>query len=74
MKGKRIYFGVITNYQPIPEDDYLFMQLTRKMGFIPFVRSSTPQGCKTIQTNNNIVGYAKNPWNLERSTGGSSGG
>jgi Asp-tRNA(Asn)/Glu-tRNA(Gln) amidotransferase A subunit family amidase len=44
------------------------------MGLIPFVRSNVMQSCKTGETNNNMFGYAKNPWNEERSCGGSSGG
>lgn len=32
------------------------------MGLIPYVRSSVPQGVKTFETNNYIVGYSKNPW------------
>ncbi len=44
------------------------------MGFIPFVRTNVPQACKAIDTNNNMFGYSKNPWNNKRSTGGSSGG
>ena len=44
------------------------------MGFIPFVRTNVPQACKTVETNNNIFGYCKNPWDPTRSTGGSSGG
>lgn len=44
------------------------------MGLIPFVRTSVPQACKTFCTNNNIVGYSKNPWDESRSCNGSSGG
>ena len=44
------------------------------MGFIPFVRTNVPQACKVFQTNNNMFGYSKNPWDITRSTGGSSGG
>jgi Asp-tRNA(Asn)/Glu-tRNA(Gln) amidotransferase A subunit family amidase len=48
--------------------------MVRKMGFIPFVRTNVPQGCKSIETNNNIFGYCLNPWNITHSCGGSSGG
>lgn len=33
------------------------------MGFIPFVRTNVPMSCKTIDTNNHMFGYSKNPWN-----------
>ncbi len=52
----------------------MIIQLILNMGFIPFARSNVPQGVKTIETHNNMFGYSKNPWNKERSTGGSSGG
>lgn len=48
--------------------------MTIKMGFIPFIRTNVPMSCKTIETNNNMFGYAKNPWDTKRSCGGSSGG
>lgn len=52
----------------------MIIQLVRDMGFIPFARTNVPQGIRTFDTNNNIFGYCRNPWNHERSTGGSSGG
>jgi len=48
--------------------------MLKRMGLIPFVRTTVPQVNKTIETNNNITGYAKNPWNETRTCGGSSGG
>ena len=44
------------------------------MGFIPFVRSNVPPGCKLVDTVNSIFGYCHNPWRDGRSCGGSSGG
>ncbi len=46
------------------------------MGFIPFVRTNVPMSCKTSDTNNNMFGYAINPWDESgrSSCGGSSGG
>lgn len=66
--------GFVSKINPIPKEDPMIIHLVKNMGFIPFVRSNVPQGVKTIETNNNIFGYAKNPWNLTRSAGGSSGG
>ena len=48
--------------------------MVHKMGFIPFVRSSVPQANHSYETNNNILGYCKNPWDETRSCAGSSGG
>jgi Asp-tRNA(Asn)/Glu-tRNA(Gln) amidotransferase A subunit family amidase len=44
------------------------------MGFIPFIRTNIPQGNKSFETHNNIYGRAINPWNSDRTPGGSSGG
>lgn len=74
MKGKQTYAGFVSKINPIPKQETMIVQLVKDMGFIPFVRTNVPQGIRTYDTNNNMFGYCRNPWNLERSTGGSSGG
>ena len=74
MKGRQTYAGFVSKINSIPEEESCFMELIHAMGFIPFVRTNVPQACKSFDTNNNIFGYAKNPWDPSRSTGGSSGG
>lgn len=74
MKGRQTHVGFVSKVNPLPDHDGLFMMMIRKMGLIPIARSNVPQACKTIETNNNIFGYSKNPWNNLRSCGGSSGG
>lgn len=74
MKGRQIHVGFVAKVNPLTDQDGLFVTMVRKMGFIPIARSNVPQGCKTMETNNNIFGYCKNPWNKDRSCGGSSGG
>lgn len=74
IKHKQIHVGFVSKVNPLSDHDGLFTTMVKKMGFIPFVRSNVPQGCKTMETNNNIFGYCKNPWNQARSCGGSSGG
>jgi fatty acid amide hydrolase len=64
----------VTPFNPIPEEPTSFVLLTLNMGLIPFVRTSVPQANKTFETNNNILGYSKNPWDETRSCAGSSGG
>ena len=73
-KGRRTYAGVVFQSNPIPTEDSQFVIVAKNMGLIFFVRSNVPPGCKAIETNNNIFGYCLNPWNKERSCGGSSGG
>ena len=74
MKKRRIYVGFVAKVNALPEQDGLFTLMVRKMGFLPIARSNVPQACKTMETNNNMFGYSKNPWNHERTCGGSSGG
>lgn len=43
-------------------------------GAVPFVKTTVPQILLINETNNFIWGRAKNPWNTDRTPGGSSGG
>lgn len=45
-----------------------------KQGAIPYVKTNIPMYLKTIESVNNIYGRVKNPWNVDRTPGGSSGG
>lgn len=54
--------------------DSNYVARIRKAGFIPLYHTNTPEfGLKNI-TENVLHGPARNPWNLEYSPGGSSGG
>ena len=54
--------------------DSIVVSLLRKTGCIPIVRGNALQMMLWIETTNNIYGTAENPWNITRTTGGSSGG
>eukprot|EP00002_Diphylleia_rotans_P030355 TRINITY_DN622_c0_g1_i1.p1 TRINITY_DN622_c0_g1~~TRINITY_DN622_c0_g1_i1.p1 ORF type:complete len:599 (-),score=128.60 TRINITY_DN622_c0_g1_i1:144-1940(-) len=60
-------------FRPAAEDG-IPLQLLRRQGAIPFVRSNVPQSLMLPESGNAIWGTAKNPWNLDRTPGGSSGG
>ena len=55
------------------EDSYLYERLVRA-GFIAIGRTNTPEFGSTITTEPLAYGPARNPWNTDHSTGGSSGG
>ena len=55
------------------EDSYLYERLCRS-GFITIGRTNTPEFGSTITTEPLAYGPARNPWNTDHSTGGSSGG
>lgn len=52
----------------------LITRMLIESGAIPFVISTVPQLLLVNETNNFIWGRGKNPWNILRSCGGSSGG
>lgn len=56
------------------KEDGLVVKLLMNAGAIPFVKSNVPQLLLINETNNYIFGQAKNPWDLNRTPGGSSGG
>ena len=56
-----------------PEDSYLYERLVRA-GFVTIGRTNTPEFGSTITTEPLAYGPARNPWNTDHSTGGSSGG
>ena len=60
-------------FQP-SEEDGLIVSLLREAGAIPFVRTNVPQGLMVPESMNVIWGAAANPWDLDRTPGGSSGG
>jgi fatty acid amide hydrolase len=60
-------------FQPFSKD-CLLIDLLKNQGAIPFIRSNVPQCLFSCESVNHIWGRARNPWNRERTCGGSSGG
>lgn len=58
----------------IPAQDAGAVARLRAAGAIILAKSNVPPFCGDFQTANPIFGRTNNPWNLERSPGGSSGG
>lgn len=56
-----------------PENSYLTDRFLRA-GFVVIGRTNTPEFGNTITTEPLSYGPSRNPWNLDHSTGGSSGG
>ncbi len=54
--------------------DAAVVALWKRAGGIPFVRTNVPQALLVPESSNRIWGRSLNPWNLSRTTGGSSGG
>lgn len=60
-------------FKPYPEDGLLVKAL-KHAGAIPFVRSNIPQLLMMPESENIIWGVCENPWDITRTSGGSSGG
>lgn len=58
----------------IYHDDGVIAEIIRKHGGIPFAKTNLPQLVGMPETLNRIWGNTKNPYNPERTVGGSSGG
>ena len=65
-----------TIFADIPKatKDSSFVARLRRAGCVEEVKTNTPEFGWTSRTQNALFGLTKNPWNLEHSPGGSSGG
>ncbi|KAJ1169849.1 hypothetical protein NDU88_001737 [Pleurodeles waltl] len=62
-------------YLDIPEStDSVMVQVLKKQGAIPFVKTNIPQSMFSFECSNPIYGQTLNPLNHEKTPGGSSGG
>jgi amidase len=66
--GSRAFANNIAQEQPPYTDAIL------AAGFVPFGKSTTPEFGLTATTEPLLTGQTKNPWDVSRSCGGSSGG
>jgi len=72
--GIRTTFGSRIWEHHIPKADAPVVERARRAGAILLGKTNTPElGCKGV-TDNRIFGVTRNPWNLGRTPGGSSGG
>jgi Asp-tRNA(Asn)/Glu-tRNA(Gln) amidotransferase A subunit family amidase len=58
---------------PVSEDSTVVARL-RRAGAVILGRTNTPELLSSYDTDNAITGRTNNPWNLDRTPGGSSGG
>ena len=58
----------------VPDEDAVVVERARRAGAIVLGKTNTPEfGCKGV-TDNLVFGHTRNPWDLDRIAGGSSGG
>jgi len=72
--GIRTTMGSVIFEHNVPQEDAILVERLRGAGAILLGKTNTPEfGCKPF-TDNRLFGATANPWSLERSAGGSSGG
>ena len=72
--GLRTTCGSSEYAEHVPERDADAVARLRAAGAILLGKTNTPAGCQDIQTSNGLFGTTRNPYDPERTAGGSSGG
>ena len=73
-KGIRTTWGSPLFRDFVPEADSLLVERTRAAGAITLGKSNTPEFGAGSQTFNRVFGATRNPWDLTKTCGGSTGG
>lgn len=58
----------------VPDADAIAVTRLKQAGAIVFGKTATPEFCHKTVTDSPVFGRTRNPWDLTRTTGGSSGG
>src|SRR5215472_1545980 len=72
--GVRTTYGARLFENHVPAVDALLTKRLKASGAILVGKTNTPEFAVGINTTNGIFGTTRNPWNLSRTSGGSSGG
>jgi aspartyl-tRNA(Asn)/glutamyl-tRNA(Gln) amidotransferase subunit A len=67
-RGSKIFAG------NIPKKDATVVTRFKAAGAIPLAKTNLPEFSCWQETDNLVTGLSRNPWNLDRTPGGSSGG
>lgn len=74
LKGRTLSQGLVARKDELASEDHPVIDRIRRAGGIVHARTTTPEySCATV-THSPLWGVTRNPWNLELSPGGSSGG
>jgi len=72
--GYRTTLGSFSHESWVPETDGYIATALKRAGAIIIGKTTTPEFAHSLVTESPLWGVTRNPWNLERTTGGSSGG
>lgn len=73
-KGIRTTYGSPIYQDNVPTEDHLLVERLEAAGAITIGKTNTPEFAAGSQTFNPVFGTTRNPWDLSRTCGGSSGG
>lgn len=73
-RGIRTTFGSRLYEDFVPEEDAVLVQRLKSAGAVMLGKTNVPDLALMAVTDNLIFGPARNPWDLGKTTGGSSGG
>jgi amidase len=73
-KGIRTTFGSPIYANNVPTEDHLIVERLKAAGAITLGKTNTPEFAAGSQTFNPVFGTTRNPWDLDKTCGGSSGG
>jgi amidase len=73
-EGIRSTGGALELTDHVPTRDATAVARLKAAGAVVFGKTNLPRWSSDFQTFNDIFGVTRNPWNLERTVGGSSGG
>jgi Asp-tRNA(Asn)/Glu-tRNA(Gln) amidotransferase A subunit family amidase len=72
--GHRCETGSLLNKGHIPAADAVIVSRMRQAGAVVLGTTNCPEFLMAYETDNRVYGRTSNPWDLERTAGGSSGG
>ena len=73
-KGIRTTFGSPIYSDNVPTEDHLIVERLKAAGAITLGKTNTPEFAAGSQTFNPVFGTTRNPYDLDKTCGGSSGG
>ena len=73
-RGIRTTFGSKLLEHHIPDEDATSVERMRAAGGVLLGKTNTPEFAHDVNTSNLVFGTTRNPWDVNRTAGGSSGG
>ena len=73
-RGLRTTFGSRLLEHDVPEEDSICVERLRAAGGVLLGKTNTPEFAHDLNTTNDLFGTTRNPWDVNCTSGGSSGG